>query len=171
MSFTLVPLGTTPTLDAYVTLAEMDAYFAGNDRATALLALTVAQRTSLLNQATQAIDSTPFRGTKHDQGITAGVPDQKRAFPRIIDGVTLDYNSTTSLAIVPQVVKYACMEEALAIQQAGVGGRKQLQDEGVQSFTIGGKLSETFIQGAGNRSLQSATARQLLRKYMGSRIR
>jgi hypothetical protein len=171
MSFTLVPLGTTPTLDAYATLAEMDAYFAGNDRATALLALTVAQRTSLLNQATQAVDSTPFRGTKYDQGITAGVPDQKRAFPRIIDRVTLDYNSTTSLAIVPQDVKYACMEEALAIQQAGVGGRKQLQDEGVQSFTLAGKLSESFVPGAGTWTLQSRAARQLLRPYMGSRIR
>jgi hypothetical protein len=171
MSFTLVPIEQTPALDAYVTLVEVDTYFAGNDWATALLALTVAQRTSLLNQATQAIDSTPFRGTKYDIGLTEGVPDQKRVFPRIIDGVTLDYNSTTSQAIVPQVVKYACMEEALAIQQAGVGGRKQLQDEGVQSFTLAGKLSESCIPGAGNRSLQSAKARQLLRKYMGSRLR
>jgi hypothetical protein len=171
MSFLLVPLESTPTLDAYVTLAELDTYFAGNDRATALLALSIAQRTSILNQATRAIDSTPFRGTKHDQGITAGVPDQKRAFPRIIDGVTLDYNSASQLAIVSQDVKYACMEEALAIQQAGVGGRKQLQDEGVQSFTLANKLSESFIPGAGNRSLQSAKARQLLRKYTGSRIR
>ena len=71
----------------------------------------------------------------------------------------------------PQDVKYACMEEALAIQQAGVGGRKQLQDEGVQSFTLANKLSESFIPGAGNRSLQSAKARQLLRQYTGSRIR
>lgn len=170
MSFTLVDIPQTPTLDAYVTLAEMDAYFAGNDRATALLALSEAQRTSLLNQATQAIDNTQFRGTKYDTSITAGVHDQKRAFPRIIDGVTLDYNSTSSLAIVPQDVKYACMEEALAIQLAGVGGRKQLQDEGVQSFALANKLSESFIPGAGNRSLQSRAARQLLRKYMGSRI-
>jgi hypothetical protein len=171
MSFTLVDIPNTPTLDAYVTLAEMDTYFAGNNRATALLALTVAQRTSLLNQATLAIDSTPFRGTKYDTSIIAGIPNQKRAFPRIIDGVTLDYNSITSLAIVPQVVEYACMEEALAIQQAGVGGRKQLQDEGVQSFTLAGKLSESFVPGAGAWSLQSKTARQLLRPYMGSRIR
>lgn len=170
MSFTLNPLSAEP-LDAYVTLEELTTYFTGNDRAIALLALTTAQRTSLLNQATQAIDSTPFRGTKYDTGITAGVPDQKRAFPRIIDDVTLDYNSTSSSALVPQDVKYACMEEALAIQQAGVGGRKELQDQGVQSFTIGGKLSETFIQGAGNRSLQSRTARQLLRKYMGSIVK
>jgi len=171
MSFTLLDIPTTPTLDAYVTLAEMDVYCAGNDGATALLALTVAQRTSLLNQATKAIDSTRFRGTKYDTGMTAGAPDQPRAFPRIIDGVTLDYNSTSQLAIVPQDVKYACMEEALAIQQAGIGGRKQLQDQGVQSFTIGGKLSESFIPGAGSWSLQSSVARQLLRPYMGSRIR
>jgi len=170
MSFTLTPLSAEP-LDAYVTLEELTTYFTGNDRAIALLALTTAQKTSLLNQATQAIDCTPFRGTKYDTGITAGVPDQIRAFPRIIDDVTLDYNSTSSSALVPQDVKYACMEEALAIHQAGVGGRKELQDQGVQSFTIGGKLSETFIQGAGNRSLQSRTARQLLRKYMGSTVR
>jgi hypothetical protein len=170
MSFTLTPLSAEP-LDAYVTLEELTTYFTGNDRAIALLALTTAQKTSLLNQATQAIDCAPFRGTKCDTGITAGVPDQIRAFPRIIDGVTLDYNSTSGLALVPSDVKYACMEEALAIHQAGVGGRKELQDQGVQSFAIGGKLSETFIQGAGNRSLQSRTARQLLRKYMGSIVR
>lgn len=169
MSFTLTPLSAEP-LDAYATLEELTTYFTGNDRATALLALTTAQKTSLLNQATRAIDCVPFRGTKYDTGITEGVPDQIRAFPRIIDDVTLDYNSISELAIVPPVVKYACMEEALAIHQAGVGGRKELQDQGVQSFTIGGKLSETFIQGAGNRTLQSATARQLLRIYMGCRM-
>ncbi len=170
MSFVLTPIDSA-TLDSYVTIEELEEYFAGNDRAGDLLALTDLQQTSLLNQATQAIDNTQFRGTKYDTGITAGVPDQPRAFPRIIDGVTLDYNSTSKLAIVPQDVKYACMEEALAIQQAGVGGRKQLQEQGVQSFTLAGKLSETFIQGAGNHSLQSRAARQLLRKYMGSRIR
>jgi len=165
MSFTLIPLSAEP-LDAYASLEELATYFTGNDRAIALLALTTAQKTSLLNWATRAIDSTPFRGTKYDTDITEGVPDQIRAFPRIIDDVTLDYNSISELAFVPLVVKYACMEEALAIQQAGVGGRKELQDQGVQSFSIGGKLSETFIQGAGNRTLQSATARQLLRIYM-----
>jgi hypothetical protein len=170
MSFTLTPLSSS-TLDAYVTLAEMDTYFAGNDRATVLLALSVAQRTSLLNQATIAIDNTQFRGTKYDQRITAGVPDQKRAFPRIIDGVTLDYNSICGLPLVPSDVKTACIEEALAIYQAGTGGRKLLQDQGVKSFVIGGKLSETFIDGAGNRGLLSATSRLLLRKYMGTRIK
>jgi len=171
MSFTLTHLTETPTLDAYVTLAELDAYFAGNDRAVDLLALAESKRISLLNQATQAIDRTKFRGTKYDQTITAGVPDQIRAFPRIIDGVTLNYNTTTSAAAVPNEVKSACMEEALAIFQAGVGGRRQLQEEGVQSFNIGGKLSENFIPGAGTQTLQSMTARQLLRPFMGARLR
>lgn len=171
MSFTLIDIETTPALDAYVTLDEMDEYFTGNDRATDLLALTVAQRTSLLNQATRAIDMTRFRGTKYDQGITAGVQDQARAFPRIIDHVTLNWNDSTSAAIVPDEVKNACMEEALAIYLAGVGGRRQLQEEGVQSFSLVGKLSETFAPGAGTQTLQSTIAKQLLRPYMGTRLR
>jgi hypothetical protein len=160
-----------PVLDAYVTLAETATYLVGDDRAAEFQALADQQMTSYLNRATQAIDSWNYRGTKYDTGITAGVLDQKRAFPRIIDGVTLDYNSTSGLAIVPQDVKSACIEEALEIYRVGTGGRKLLQDQGVKSFVIGGKLSETFIDGAGNRGLLSATARRLLRKYMGARIK
>lgn len=159
------------TLDAYVTLEEVAAYFSGDDRAAAFLALTDPQKTSYLNRATKAIDSVPVRGIKYDLNITDGVPDQARAFPRIIDGEILDYNRTAGTAFVPPDVKYACMEEALAIMQSEIGSRKQLQDQGVQSFTIGGRLSETFIEGAGNRTVQSATARRLLRKYMGSMVR
>lgn len=162
---------TSPTLDAYVTIEEMEAYFVGNDRAETLLALTDDQKASLLNQATRAVDNTKFRGTKYDTSYTDGLPDQTRAFPRIINHSTLDYNSTTSTAVVPQAVKNACMEEALAIHIAGVGGRRQLQEEGVQSFTVAGKLSETFVIGAGAGSLQSLTARQLLRPYVGCRTR
>jgi hypothetical protein len=173
MSFTLTHLQSSSifVLDSYVTLEEVTTYLTGDDRATAFLTLTDQQKTSYLNRATLAIDAAPFRGTKYDLGITAGVPDQKRAFPRIIDGVTLDYNSTIGLPIVPPDVKTACIEEVLAIQQAGTGGRKLLQDQGVKSFVIGGKLSETFIDGAGNRGLLSATSKLLLRKYMGTRIR
>jgi len=160
-----------PELNAYVTLDEAAAYLLGDNRAAEFLALDNQQKTSLLNRATQAIDSWNYRGTKYDTGITAGIPDQKRAFPRIIDGVTLDYNSTSGLAIVPQDVKSACIEEALEIYRAGIGGRKRLQDEGVQSFTVAGKLSETFVVGAGSQCLLSSAARRLLRKYLGSRIR
>ena len=79
---------------------------------------TDLQKTSYLNRATKAIDSVPVRGPKYDLNITDGAPDQARAFPRIIDGEILDYNSTTGTTLVPPDVKYACMEEALAIQQS-----------------------------------------------------
>jgi hypothetical protein len=160
-----------PVLDAYVTLAETATYLVGDDRAAEFQALADQQMTSYLNRATQAIDSWNYRGKKYDPGITAGVLDQKRAFPRIIDGVTLDYNSTSGLAIVPQDVKSACIEEALEIYRVGIGGRKRLQDEGVQSFTVAGKLSETFVVGAGSQCLLSSVARKLLRKYRGARMR
>ena len=110
------------TLDAYVTLAEVTTYLTGDDRATAFHALTDQQKTSYLNRATKAIDSQPVRGKKSDMGITAGVPDQIRAFPRIIDGIILDYNSTSKVAIVPPDVKIACIEEALEIYRAGTEG-------------------------------------------------
>ncbi len=103
------------TLDAYVTLEELTTYFSGDDRAAAFLALTDLQKTSYLNRATKAIDSVPVRGTKYDLNITDGAADQARAFPRIIDGEILDYNRTTGTTLVPPDVKYACMEEALAL--------------------------------------------------------
>jgi hypothetical protein len=159
------------TLDAYVTLAELTTYFSGDDRATAFLALTDLQKTSYLNRATKAIDSVPVRGTKYDLNITDGAADQARAFPRIIDGEILDYDSATGTALVPPDVKYACMEEALELYRNGTGGRRLLQEQGVQSFSIGGKLSETFIAGAVTTGLQSAKARQYLRRYMGVAIR
>ena len=119
-----------------MTLAEVTTYFSGDDRATAFLALTDLQKTSYLNRATKAIDSVPVRGTKYDLNITDGAPDQARAFPRIIDGEILDYNRTTGTTFVPPDIKSACMEEALAIQQSEIGGRKQLQDQGVQSLRL-----------------------------------
>jgi hypothetical protein len=120
---------------------------------------------------TRRIDALPLRGSKHDTTITAGVPDQLLQFPRIIDGVTLDYNSTSGVAIVRQDVKWACLEEAIAILATGAGGRRQLQEEGVQSFSIGGKLSETFIAGACCSGLQSAQARRYMRRYLGAMVR
>ena len=128
-------------------------------------------KASALQEATRRIDALPLRGRKYDTGITAGIPDQALEFPRIIDGETLDWNSSTSTAFVPLAVQWACLEEAISILAAGECGRRQLQEEGVQSFSIGGKLSETFIAGAGTTGLQSAKARQYLRRYMGVAIR
>jgi hypothetical protein len=151
------------SLDAYVTLAEADTYFDDDPRATAFLVLSTELRTWYLNRATQIIDSLPLRGTKYDIY-------QDFEFPRIIDGVIVgDADFDT---VVPDNVKKACMEEALEIYLQGTSGsRKTLQEQGVQSFSIGGKLSETFVVGSGQSTLLSATAKRLMRPYIGVETR
>ena len=74
-------------------------------------------------------------------------------------------------AEVPDAVKRACLEEAIAILAAGSGSLKDLQEQGVSSMSIGGKLSYTFIAGAGNSGLQSAAAKRYMRRYIGAEVR
>jgi hypothetical protein len=133
----------------------------------------VAEREKALYEATRHIDTLPLRGRKYDLVVTAGIPDQLLEFPRIIDGVTCDWNNSTNEAIVPTDVKQACLEEAIAIIEAGSGGRRALQEQGVQSFSLGrGELSETFVPGAASRfrGLLSATAHRLLLKYIAGSV-
>jgi hypothetical protein len=126
--------------------------------------------------ATRRIDQLPLRGTKYDIDVVAGVPDQPRAFPRIIDGITCDWNSSTSLAIVPADVIRACMEEAIALyaeQSAGGTSRASLQEAGVASYQIPGIISETFRPGSGSASqmgLQSSSSYRLLSKYIARSV-
>ena len=103
-----------------------------------------------------------LRGTKYDS-------DQALEFPRIIDGVAV--GNAVQDAEVPTQVLWACLEEAIAILAAGSGSLKDLQEQGVQSMSIGGKLSYTFIAGAGNSGLQSAAAKRYMRKYIGTEVR
>jgi len=159
----------TPVSDSYIdTTEEADALAAKRPN---IAAWTGDGKAAALQEATRRIDAMPLRGRKYDTTITAGVPDQLLEFPRVIDGVTLDYNSTAGEAIIPTAVKWACLEEAIAILATGTGGRRELQQQGVKSFSIGGKLSETFIDGAGGQGLQSVTARKLMRRYVGAEIR
>ena len=90
---------------------------------------------------------------------------------RYIDGVICDWDAGTKLPIVPNQVLWACLEEAIAILAAGSGSLKDLQEQGVSSMSIGGKLSYTFIAGAGNSGLLSATAKRYMRRYIGAEVR
>lgn len=150
--------------DSYVTIAEAEAYFEEDPRAEAFLE---EDMTWYLIRATKIIDDLPLRGRKFYLDGS-----QARQFPReYLEGY--DMNELTSLAEVPQNVEDACCEEALAIYLAGSAqsGRRYLQEQGVKSFSIGGKLSETFIDGAGSHRLQSPEARRLMRRYVGAVVR
>ena len=156
-------------MGSYVTEAEAETYFEDDSRAEDFLEADFA---IYLTRATRGLDQLTLRGQKYDTDIVAGVAVQPLQFPRIIDGVTCDWNDSTDLPIVPQAIKDACCEEALEIYLQGTsGGRRQLQEQGVASYQIPGIISETFVAGSGNKTLRSSEARRLMRRYVGAEIR
>lgn len=90
-----------------------------------------------------------------DRQVLAGCKTDKEqvlAFPRYPDEE------------VPEAVRQACCEEALALLERGNSQRRKLQQEGVQSFALG-NMSETFSTGAG-KGLLSQEAKELLRPWL-----
>lgn len=170
--------------DSYIaTDAELETMI-GNDPRASAVALKAASASAqgwYCAEATRHIDALSLRGRQYEeQYIENGVQKdlnsdgltQTLEFPRIIDGEILDYDHSTQLSIIPDLVKRACLEEAIAIYQAGSsGGLKDLQEHGVQSMSIGGKLSYTFVGGGGSSPLLSAAAKRLLRRYVGAVVR
>ena len=163
-SFILGPVYTvtTPTASSYLDAASADTLAASRPTNTAWAAASSVEKLAALEEATRRIDGMILRGTKYDS-------DQALEFPRIIDGVTV--GNADQDAEVPTQVLWACIEEAIAILAAGSGSLKDLQEQGVQSMSIGGKLSYTFIAGAGNSGLQSAAAKRYMRRYIGATVR
>jgi hypothetical protein len=162
MSITGTPISAI-TGTSYQSTTQASAYFASDPRATAFLALS-AGMAWYLQRATKTIDALPLRGHRY---LVDG--SQALQFPRQYrDGY--DWDEASGLAQVPGDVESACCEEALAIYLAGSSptGRRALQEQGVVSFSIGGKLQETFAPGAANRyfGLKSADAHKLLSKYI-----
>jgi hypothetical protein len=150
------------------TLEEAETFFATRLGTDSWDDATAEDQAKALKMATSAIDRLRFRGQKYDIDITAGVPDQARAFPRTIDGVTLDWNDSSSKAIVPPAVKDACCLEALALLDyySDPGGAviEKLQQHGATSASIAGEISVSWVPGARQLGdgLKSAEALQML---------
>ena len=167
--------------DAYLSDAEADNLMVSRPAHSAWTAATADQKNEALKEATRRIDALPLRGERYEERyIENGTQKdtnsdglaQTLEFPRYIDGVVCDWDTWTQLPIVPDAVKWACLEEAIAILAAGAdGGLKALQEQGVQSMSIGGKLSYSFVAGAGNSCLQSAVAKRYMRRYIGAEVR
>ncbi len=153
---------TAPTESSYLDAASADTLAASRPTNTAWAAASSVEKLAALEEATRRIDGMILRGTKYDS-------DQALEFPRIIDGVTV--GNADQDAEVPSQVLWACLEEAIAILAAGSGSLKDLQEQGVSSMSVGGKLSYTFIAGAGTSGLQSAAANRYMRRYIGAEVR
>lgn len=156
---------TTFSSSYIATDAELETLIGSDPRAAAvaLKALAAASQAWYCQEATRHIDAISLRGIKYDY-------DQALEFPRIIDNVIV--GDEDQIAVVPDGVVWACLEEAIAIYSAGTsGGLKDLQEQGVASMSIGGKLSYSFVPGGGSSPLLSAAARRVMRRYMGAEVR
>ena len=105
-------------MTAYCTVEEADVYFSTRLYSNSCISATCAEKAAALTHATRTIDRLLLKGRKTDS-------TQSLAFPR--------YPSTE----IPAVVKHACCEEALALLEHGNSQRRKLQQQGVQSFSIG----------------------------------
>ena len=130
---------------SYVDLNEANEYFSNRLHAEAWANATESDKRKALVMATKAIDRQPLRGRKSDG-------EQTLAFPRYPD------------TEIPKEVQEACCEEALSLLERGNSQRRKLQQEGIQSFTLG-NMSETYTAGAG-RDLLSQEAKELLRPWL-----
>lgn len=130
---------------SYCTIEYADEYFSDRLHAESWGQAYEIAKEKALKQATKAIDRQPLRGRKTN-------PEQELAFPRHPD------------TEIPAAVKEACCEEALALIESGNSQRRKLQQEGVQSFTLG-NMSETYAAGAG-KGLLSQEAKELLRPWL-----
>jgi hypothetical protein len=130
---------------SYCTIEYADEYFKNRLHAESWGQAYDTDKEKALKQATKVIDRQLLKGRKTD-------PAQPLAFPRHPD------------TEIPQAVKEACCEEVLALLERGNSQRRKLQQEGVQSFTLG-NMSETYATGAG-RGLLSQEAKELLRPWL-----
>ena len=130
---------------SYCTIEYADEYFNSRLHAESWGQADDETKEKALRQATKTIDRQLLRGRKTETG-------QALAFPRYPD------------TEIPEVVKEACCEEALAMLERGNSQRRKLQQEGVQSFSLG-NMSETFAAGAG-KGLLSQEAKELLRPWL-----
>jgi hypothetical protein len=151
------------TSNSYVTLAEATEYFAGRLHASAWESASTADREKALVTACRHVESCRLQVTRRVVGelLSPVVPTQALAFPRYRDV------DATSAYIIPQPVKRAQCEEALALLAFGAEQQRRsaLQAGGVSSFQVDG-LSESYGEGAGSSPLISGEARKLMAPFI-----
>ena len=168
--------------DSYIESdAEMETMIGGDKRASAiaLKAASASDQAWYCQEATRHIDSLPLRGCRYEEPYTENGSQkdinsdgltQVLEFPRYIDGSIVDYDHGTNLPTVPDQVKRACLEEAIAIMEWGASWRRKNQEQGVTQVQLGSGsgLSESYRL---PESMLSLRAKQIMRRYMGANIR
>jgi len=169
---------TTITESYNLTLEAVEAYFDDDPRTEAIAWLALGDDAKIwyIKAAAKAINRLPLKGYRYWQD---GNVLQVMEFPRVIDGVAYGWDTLTAAAVVPDEVRYAEAEEALAIYSINVTADKKerlaLQRQGVISASYSG-TSEQYAQnpsgaisGAGSRykGLMSFEAYELMKGFIG----
>jgi hypothetical protein len=150
--------------NSYIDIAGADEYFSARLHADAWANASADDKEKALKQATKIIDRQLFKGRPVDLSqplafprcyLAPGAPASQYRFD-ILPGWWCETD-------VPQAVKDACCEEALALIAADSERAKLIQD-GVISFSIG-DLSETYRPNA-MRGLHSLEAQEYMRPYI-----
>lgn len=133
-------------MNGYVIVTEADEYFFTRPGSSNWINLDEISKSRALIHATRKIDTLIFKGVKTN-------PNSINQFPR---------NGDT---VVPEQIKWACMEEAFAIISDNDENRRKLMQQGVTSFSIG-DLSESYDVSTKSIFL-SYEARQYLKPFEG----
>ena len=174
---------TTAVSDSYITTIEdLETRLASDPRAAAiaLLAADSTTQTWYLQRATKIIDNLPLKGSTYNY-IDKSSPasdEQALMFPRVINGYAIDWDDESSSAVVPEDVKKACVEEAIAlydfyVSSPGDQKRRKLQDQGVKSFSAG-DLSESYGDVRTStkwKGMHSQDAYDLMKQYIAGAVR
>lgn len=154
---TITPVATasvtlTVGTNSYIDVGGATDYITNIDGGAAWLALSADDKARRLISATFRIDGLRLKGYKAEDG-------QALAFPRKYGSNTMSDQES-----VPDAVKYAVCEEAVASVN---GGRGSLALDGVSEYTIG-SLHEKLT--GGRRALASDAALRFMKPYLAGAV-
>jgi hypothetical protein len=148
--------------NSYVTLEEANEYFADKLYADEWANADDPTKEKALKEACRRINRLAFKGVKADKTQMLAFPRVMPVFNRVgVIGFTEDTG-------VPEAVKHAQCEEALALLKYGNNTRARLQEQGVIRVDFG-SVSEEYDKSRIGK-LYSKEAFELLRPYIAGAV-
>ncbi|MBZ4662773.1 MAG: hypothetical protein JG776_455 [Caloramator sp.] len=151
----------TEGIDSFCTLEWAEEYFRGKLYCDEWTGSDQGTKEKALKEATRRINRLSFKGTKAE-------PGQILQFPRIVVGVgqKIGFFGVIEQPTIPDEVKAATCEEALALLKYGNSARTKAQEQNVVRVTFG-DVSEEY---KGYGKLLSKEALELLKPYIAGAV-
>lgn len=144
-------------INTFCTMEYAEEYFGGKVFADEWDKATAETKGKALKEATRRINRLKFKGLKADAGQLLEFP---RQYPHV-ESYSFGYVEQVDI---PDEVKAATCEEALAILKFGDSARTKAQEQNVVSVSFG-DASETYAKGSFGK-MHSKEAYELLKPYV-----